>query len=298
MRATQRGGSSKGSLKTKILFIISLSSLIGAALCRAQDAFAQDRRVLGTAIISQPPAADSAATGPPQTDPTSADNQWHFAVAPYLWFPGVHGTAVDSNGGSLSFRASPGDLLSNFHFGLMGGAEVSRKRLILTGDLLWIKLEDDNATPLPTLGATTATIKATEFFLTPKVGFRLVNHEKIKVDASTGFRYWHLGENLRFNPSRLGRDFSGSQDFVDPLVGGRIGVFLSPRIIVNILGDVGGWGSGSQLEYQWAGLVGYRMNARWALHVGYRYLYVDKRDDADFKATTAGVMLGITLDLK
>jgi hypothetical protein len=87
---------------------------------------------------------------------------------------------------------------------------------------------------------------------------------------------------------------------VDPLVGGRIEAFLSPRIVVNILGDVGGWGTGSQLEYQWAGTLGYRVNARWALHAGYRYLNVDKRGNRGtiFNATTAGVVAGITLDLK
>lgn len=113
-------------------------------------------------------------------------------------------------------------------------------------------------------------------------------------------RYWHLGENLNFSPSLLGLNFNGSQNFVDPLVGGRIEAFLSPRVVVNILGDVGGWGTGSQLEYQWAGTLGYRVNARWALHAGYRYLYVDKNADRGvvFKATTAGVVLGITLDLK
>jgi hypothetical protein len=40
-----------------------------------------------------------------------------------------------------------------------------------------------------------------------------------KIDALTGLRYWHIGQNLQFNPS--GPDFSGSLDWVDPLVGGR-----------------------------------------------------------------------------
>lgn len=113
-----------------------------------------------------------------------------------------------------------------------------------------------------------------------------------------GLRYWHLGETLNFNPSLLGLNFSTSQDFVDPLVGGQIRAFLTPKVVINVLGDVGGWGTGSQLEYQWAGLLGYRMNARWTLHAGYRYLNVDKHDGVVFRATTAGVVSGITLNLK
>src|SRR5256885_6785971 len=46
------------------------------------------------------------------------------------------------------------------------------------------------------------------------------------------------------------------------LVGGRIEMALSPKIAVTILGDVGGWGTGSQLEYQWAGLLGYRIDRK------------------------------------
>jgi hypothetical protein len=221
-------------------------------------------------------------------------------VSPYLWFPGVHGAAVGPVGRGLSFRASPGDLLSNFRFGLMGAVEARRRRVVLSGDLIWIRLEDDKARAFPRLGAISAQMKATEFLLTPQIGLRVINNEIIKIDALTGFRYWHLGESLNFNPSLLGLNFSGSQNFVDPLVGGRIQAALSPKIVVNILGDVGGWGTGSQLEYQAVGLLGYKIKPAWTLQVGYRYLFIDYRGSRGvvFNATTAGVMFGVTLNLK
>ena len=88
---------------------------------------------------------------------------------------------------------------------------------------------------------------------------RVINKEKVKIDALTGFRYWHLGAELAFNPSALGLSFSKSFNWVDPLVGGRIQFALAPKVVVNILGDVGGWGTGSQLDYQFAGLLGYKI---------------------------------------
>jgi len=305
---------SKKRLVTTILFItlvLSLLLLAAAGPCRAQATPPTDEAyLLGTnglnptavrsaAITGQPPGADTT-SGSPQANPTGPDNAWHFAVSPYLWFPGVHGTAVGSRGRGLSFRASPSDLLSNFRFGLMGALEARRKRIVLSGDLIWIRLEADRAVPFPGLGATSAQIKATEFLLTPKIGLRVIDNEKIKIDALTEFRYWHLGESLNFNPSTLGLNFSGSQNFVDPLVGGRIQAALSPKIVVNILGDVGGWGTGSQLEYQVAGLLGYRVKPAWTLQVGYRYLNVDYRGSRGFifNATTAGVVFGVTLNLK
>jgi hypothetical protein len=289
--------------------------LAAAAPCRAQTTppTAADAYLLGTngvnstavpspAITSQPPAADPAASGPPQASTTGPDNAWHFAWNGYLWFPGVHGTAAGVRGNSLGFHASPGDLLSNARFGLMGAVEARRNRLVTSIDILWIRLEDDKALPFPGIlgGPTSANIKATEFLLTPKIGLRVVNEEKVKIDALAGLRYWYLGENLQFNPSPLGLNFSGSQDFVDPVVGGRIQVPLSPKIVVNILGDVGGWDTGSHLEYQVAGVLGYKIKPKWTLQAGYRYLYVDYRNGRGvvFNVTTSGVVVGFTRTFK
>jgi hypothetical protein len=291
--------------------ILTLFLLAAAGPCRPQVTAAIDQAsLLGndradsigesvTVNTSQPAIADPASSSS-KSGPTGADNAWHFAVSPYLWFPGVHGTLAGPGGRSLAFRASPGDLLSHFRFGLMGAVEARRKRIVIPIDMMWIRLADDRAIPAPALGATSADMKATEFILTPKIGFRLINEEKIKVDALAGFRYWHLGESLHFDPSLLGLDFSGSQNFVDPLVGGRIQMALSPKIVVDILGDVGGWGAASQLEYQVAGLLGYRIKPALTLQAGYRYLNVDYRKSSGviFNATTSGVIFGATLNLK
>jgi hypothetical protein len=305
---------SKKKLVTTVLFItlvLCLLLLAAACPCRAQATPPAEKAYLvGTngvnptaapspAITGQPPTPDTA-SGLPQAGPTVPDNAWHFAVSPYIWFPGVHGTVVGPRGNGLSFRASPGDLLSNARFGLMGAVEARRKRVLVSGDLLWVRLEADKAIPFSGLRATSANIKGTEFFLTPKIGIRVIDNEKIKINALTGFRYWHLGESLNFNPSILGLTFSGSQNFVDPLVGGRIEAALSPKIVVNVLGDVGGWGTGSQLEYQFAGLLGYRIKPAWTLQAGYRYLFIDYRTSRAFifNATTSGVAFGVTLSLK
>jgi hypothetical protein len=246
----------------------------------------------------QPSTADAL---PPPAGPTGVDSSWHLAVSPYLWFPGVHGTIAGPNGRSLAFRASAGDLLSHFRFGLMGAVEARRKRIVVPIDLMWIRLGADNAVAGPGSGVvTSANMKATELLFTPKIGYRVIDKEGLKADVLSGIRFWHFGENLHFNPSTLGLNFNGSQNFVDPLVGGRIQMALSPKIVVNALGDVGGWGTGSQLEYQFAALLGYRIKPALVLLAGYRYLNIDYRRTRGvvFNATTAGVIFGATLTLK
>jgi len=257
------------------------------------------------AIMGEPSAAPASSPAPPQAggtvDGTAQDNQWHFSFSPYLWFPGVHGT-VGAFGRDVGFKASPTDLLSNFRFGLMGAVEARRNRLLVPIDVMWIRLEDDRAIPFPNLPATTAKLKASEFILTPKIGLRLINEKKIKVDALAGIRYWHFGENLQFSPSRLGLNFSKSQNWVDPLVGWRIEGTLTQKLLATVGGDVGGWGTGSQLEYQVFGLLGYKVKPKVTLQAGYRYLYVDYekggRAAALVRGVTSGVVFGVTLNLK
>jgi hypothetical protein len=205
------------------------------------------------------------------------------------------------NGRTVGIHASAGDLLSNFRFGLMGAAEARRKRLLLPLDMVWVRIGDDNALPFPNLMATTAEMKGSQFILSPKVGFRLLDEGKFKVDALVGFRYWHFGENLKFTPSNLNLDVSASQNWVDPIVGGRIGMAVSPKLSVNILGDVGGWGTKAQprFEYQVSGLLGYRIKPNWSLAAGYRYLYVDYRHRGNIvNIAMSGVVLGVTVNLK
>ncbi len=228
---------------------------------------------------------------------SSSESNWHVVVSPYIWLPGVHGTAGTPNA-TMSIHASPGDLLSNFRFGLMGLADASYKRVVLPIDLMWVRLADSKALPFPNLAATTADFKASEFILTPGIGYRVVNHEKLKLDALTGFRYWHFSESVQFSPSLLGLKLSQSRDWVDPLVGGRIVATLAPKAEMTISGDVGGWGVGSQLDYQIVGLLGYKIKPKWTLQAGYRYLDVDYHNGVIFHAATSGVLFGVSIKLK
>jgi hypothetical protein len=249
-----------------------------------------------------PPSSGSPQTSsrPPVAGPGKYD-QWRLSVTPYLWFPGVHGN-IGAFDRDVSVHASAIDLLSHFRFGLMATANAQWKRLVLPLDVFWVRLRDDGALPFPRLAARTADVKAGAFVLTPKVGYRLVDEEKIKFDVLTGFRYWHLHQNLKFSPSTLNLDVSPSQNWVDPLVGVRIGTPLSGKFEVNLTADVGGWGVGSQLDYQVAGALGYKVKENVTLQAGYRYLAVDYQAGGRraflFDTALSGVALGVTFNLK
>src|SRR6185437_8152025 len=85
-----------------------LTLLIGATATAQQ----------GPGVAGDPNQAASRDT-PADTTVDPADPAWQTNLTFYLWFPGVHGIA-GADGHDVGFRASPGDLLSHFRFGLMG----------------------------------------------------------------------------------------------------------------------------------------------------------------------------------
>jgi hypothetical protein len=66
-----------------------------------------------------------------------------------------------------------------------------------------------------------------------------------------------------------------------------------------IFGDVGGWATGSQLDYQFGGILGYRVKLNLTMQAGYRYLFVNYRNSgATIQMVTSGVLVGLTVNLK
>jgi len=246
----------------------------------------------GASIQEQTPNAPT-----PQKTTIASDDGWHFAVTPYLWFAGASGR-VGALGHNAGVHASAGDLLSHFDIGLMGLVEARKNRFVLPVDFLWIKLRADKALPFDQ-GLNSIQVKATQTILTPKAGYRIVDGKKIKIDALAGFRYWHLGQTLNFQP-QLFNGFSRSANWVDAVAGGKMEVPLSEKALISIAADAGG--GGADLDYQTVGALGYQLGKKAILQLGYRYLYVNYHTNPPvlfvYDLHTSGALLGITFNLK
>jgi hypothetical protein len=206
---------------------------------------------------------------------------------------------VGALGRDVSVHASPGDLLSHFDIGLMGAAEYRYNRYVLTGDLLWIRLSDSKALPFTGLGAVSADFRAGELVWTSKMGYRVINSEKFKTDFLVGARFWHFSQKLSFNPSLLGIDVNPSQNWVDFVLGGRVQLPMGKKSVIDLAGDVGGWGAQAKLDYQIAALLGYKLCDKWTAWLGYRYLFIDyRRNNGVVNMVTSGALLGLTYTFK
>jgi hypothetical protein len=232
---------------------------------------------------------------PPQTPSDPSSQGWHFSVSPYLWLPALHGT-IGARRVETSVSASFSDIFSNFSFALMGAFDPRYNRIVMPLDFMWIRLTNDKASPFNIL-ASSANIRVNMDILTQKIGYRVVDAEKFKVDALAGFRYWHAGTTVNLNSTILPvTRFYSSTDWVDGVGGARVQVMLLPKLSLTIAGDAGGGGASS--DYQVVGLVGWKLK-KFILQAGYRYLTVNYRPGSTvLDVTISGLILGATIPLK
>jgi hypothetical protein len=249
----------------------------------------------GTAAPNPAPSAP----GPPPAPSASEDLK--VDATAYVWFPGVHGN-ISAFDHDLGFKASPSDLLSHFSFGGMGFVGVQYKNLIATSDFIGVSLKVTRTWELkpPPMPEISAELRLRNIIFTQKFGYRVIDSQKVKVDGLAGFRFWHFGTTLIPTPSPTGNNPYSSQNWVDPVLGARILVPLGPKLQTEIAGDAGGWGTGSELEYQIFGGLSYRIDPRWAVTAGWRYLYLryGPRSPVDIQIAESGVIFGVTYRIK
>jgi hypothetical protein len=269
-------------MKTRHLIINFLSALCLLFLIHVPTALAQTQT----------------ATTPKTETPSPSDDGWHVGITPYIWFAGVHGT-VGALDHEASVHASFGDIFNYLNIGAMAAVEPRYNRIIMPFDFIWMKLSDNKALPFDE-GATSVKAKMTETLITQKIGYRFVDAKKVKVDALFGFRYWHLQNTFTLQPTQIANGFSQSANWVDGLGGARIELGLTPKLSANILGDAGG--GSARLDYQVAGLLGYRLSRKVVLLAGYRYLNVDYRPTGKpgfiYDVAMPGLVLGATFNVK
>ena len=283
--------------KTSALIYIAIAGLLLGGLA----ATAQTQEVTTPGL--DPPTADQAsgrATAPNAVPPY--ESAWHVNATFYLFFPGVHGN-LNAYGYNLGFKASPGDLLSHADLGLMGAVGVQYKRLVLISDLIYAPLTIEKTRVfdrLPNAPALSAEVEYTQFMFSPEFGYRLIDHNKVKIEGLAGFRYWRQGTTLTLTPQpAFVTNSYTSKDWVDPLLGARIQVPLSPKLLATIWGDAGGFGAGAKLDYQIVGALSYQFKPKWSFGAAWRYLYVDYGStDLSTQTAQSGIAIGVTYTMR
>jgi len=246
-------------------------------------------------VDTDSPGAPSAAPPLPES-PKPSDDGWHLGIAPYLWFAGVHGT-VGALGHEASVDASFRDIFSYVNIGLMFALEPRYNRIVMPLDFMWMKLSDDKASPFD-VGPTSAKAEINQVMVAQKIGYRVIDSEKLIVDGLVGFRYWHMGTTLTLQP-QVANGFYESASWADAVGGARIQVMVLPKVTLTVLGDAGGGEADS--DYQVAGLLGWK-SKKVSLQGGWRYVSVNYRPSGSvrfvYDMATSGLLFGVTIPLK
>src|SRR5580704_3412767 len=240
----------------KLCFAVLAGIILSLLLCMSAAAQGPADLTAATQPATPDSSPDATSDGlPPAPQPqqsAAADpgDGWRGTIAVYGWFAGVHGT-VGVLGHDAGIHVPFSDL---FHY-LKGiipiAVELDKRRLVIPVDFFWVKLGDDRGLPFNELGQTSVNIHLTQSILTPKIGYRLINAEHLKIDALAGIRYWYVGQNLTLDPSGVGN--SRSANWVDGLGGARAILPLSEKASITVAGDAGA--GGANLDYQALGLL-------------------------------------------
>ena len=254
------------------------------------------------------PAA-SADLGPlppePLAEPAPAPSQWQFSFTPYGWAPSISGN-VTARGHTVDFSDSFFQVVekSDSLMALMGYFEARKGPLALFTDVVWEDLGfpgnlQVHRDPLAHLNVTLkahAQLGYQQTIVQSGVAYEIAKWgdaaSYTALDVLGSARYWDEQSNLDLNVTGtvdfqdLGLHRSGSLEvarsgdleWVDPVVGGRLRHEIAPGEELDLEGDVGGFGVGSEFSWQVVGTYGFdTMCLGTPLHavVGYRALAVD-----------------------
>jgi hypothetical protein len=156
-----------------------------------------------------------------------------------------------------------------------------------------MNLSDDRATSGPLFSSVDTVQKS--FVLTPLAGYRVLGSESSFVDVLGGVRFWHVNADLKFEPGILnGIEVSRSRNWLDGIFGLKGRTPISPAWSLIGYGDIGG--GGSNLSYQLLGAAEGKLNTRFALVFGYRYVNVAyNKDGFLFDTAMSGPVFGVAI---
>lgn len=256
--------------------------------------------LFGLVAVTFAPLAQAA---DPSTD------RWEFKAAPYVWAVSLDGD-MTVKGNTVAVDVNIIDIIeeSDSIFAFEGYFEARK------GD--WGGFVDGTYADLSmggSVGALSADVDLT-YALVDFVAFYRVgtwslsgasagSGQDLSLEVLAGGRYTAMDVELDISTPGPSTVVDKRQDWVDPIVGGRVFLDLTDDLSLVFLGDVGGFGVGSDLSWNVAGLLFYDFDLFGrdaSVIAGYRALYQDFEDGSGankfaYDVTTQGPVLGMVI---
>ncbi|MFV0514143.1 MAG: hypothetical protein ACK5MY_11015 [Jhaorihella sp.] len=237
-----------------------------------------------SAVLAMPAAAQDTAFG-----------DWSWSVTPFVWGTGLTGQVGAVPGvPPASVDMSFGDILSNLDMGAFATWSGNNGRFGISGDLQYTKLSASSRSLRPLWGQ--ADVKTKLTVATLLGDYKISASPQHELWLSGGLRYWDVQTTIALTPgTRPGGFVSGSDSWVDPVIGLRGRHALGDKTFLSGWAYLGGFGVGSdEMADLFAG-VGHDFSGRVSAMFGYRWLSVDRVDGGFvFDTVQQGPLAGVT----
>jgi opacity protein-like surface antigen len=247
-------------------------------------------------------------------DQSKSTDNWEIRLMPYFWMPSMKADST-VNGLSGSVDLSFGDVLDYLDFTAMGRVEAWKGKWGLTFDGIYMNLgtsESFHGRRDSVNFGLDADVRLgmADFGLAYRIyeqRFGNNNEQSLILEPYGGLRYGYLRQRINLNVDiagigSRGRALGTSEDWVEPFVGGRVVLKLNDQWSFNTRADAGGFGIGSASELTWqvAGGVDYKITKNITFNTGYRYVDLDYSrgsgsDEFGIRLKAQGPVLGLTI---
>jgi hypothetical protein len=202
---------------------------------------------------------------------SASAGQWHYQVTPYIMFPNMKGDIGVGTLPEVEVDESPDDIFSNLQAGAMLFLEANNGRWALSSDVLWMKLGADIPSGL-LIDSGDAEVE--------QLGWELAALYRLSpwFEAGVGLQYNDISADIEIDlntPGGGSLEGDLSESWIDPVVIGRATFPLAEKWYLQVRGNVGGFGVGSDLAWQVQADLGWRISQLMALTFGYRWIDVD-----------------------
>jgi hypothetical protein len=207
----------------------------------------------------------------------SQEDKWQFDASVYLFMASIGGESASGGDIEIDFN----DLLDNLDMGFMGtfGARKNKWSFVIDGIYLDVKA-DKYRTVTGLAIPVNSSVELKGWVVTPVVGYRVVETEKVQLDILAGARYLWLETEVAFNALTIDEYFSDSDDVLDGIVGVRGQFNLTEKWYIPFLLDVGT----GNTDLTWQAMAGLAYKFKKVDIVAtYRYLDWDFDDSSVFK---------------
>lgn len=234
---------------------------------------------IAAALSALTPAAFAADVTAPE-----ATSDWTFTAAAYLWGSGISGTSGVFGLPPQEIDLGFSDILKDLNFAFMGLGEARNGRFVLGMDLTYTNVGSTIENPRKADQLLIKKIDAhnTSWMVTGFGGYTVFDNDMMRLDAIAGGRYWSVNTDftLKSDVQAIdGRSASEGASWVDPLVGAKTRIDVTPEFYLAGWAMIGGFGVGSDLMWDVMAGAGYEFNDHFSVFGGYRAASVDYSND-------------------